>query len=584
MNSYLIKHILLLFVWIPFSWLSAASVQDAESRKAALMLFYAQVKQEPAAALPKLDSLEKTGTFSKGYIDFFRSCAYQALSKYYMSMYYAKRVIHDEAIRHDTLLTKSAYTLLAESSVASYHLTDALRYIGEGKEYANQISDPVLEANMHLMEGEICRRLGTVEKSYDCLRTAIALLKDSMGADELYCRSRIMGFFMKFCIQDRKVEDAWRVGLKREEVIGKLKQLPAFDSGIDEQKAYLYSKMAYLAYRLDKRELAAKYQAKFQQTAMASTVLGKLEINAYLLEKGDCQTVISHINNYLATTDEKDFLNVIYIRSIYQSSRAYQQLAMYKEAYEAMLKLRDVMEAMRLSAERSEFFDLADLTQAMEQEYELKQAETALRVRNWVITGLVLVALVLIALLVRIYLYWKAVREKNRKMTLLILELNEEKNRIYACTEVNTLETSDEVAEEEGKAEEPESDSPAGAEAVAPDFHPIFVAFDKRVREERIYLNYQLSRNDYAAVMGVDRNRFAAILKEYAHGNLSAYLNGLRLEYSVELFRTHPDWPINEIAVQCALPSLSTFYRLFKEKYGMSPSVFRKSLVSNKGN
>ena len=89
MNSYLIKHILLLFVWIPFSWLSAASVQDAESRKAALMLFYAQVKQEPAAALPKLDSLEKTGTFSKGYIDFFRSCAYQALSKYYMSMYYA---------------------------------------------------------------------------------------------------------------------------------------------------------------------------------------------------------------------------------------------------------------------------------------------------------------------------------------------------------------------------------------------------------------------------------------------------------------------------------------------------------------
>lgn len=35
--------------------------------------------------------------------------------------------------------------------------------------------------------------------------------------------------------------------------------------------------------------------------------------------------------------------------------------------------------------------------------------------------------------------------------------------------------------------------------------------------------------------MGVDKNRFAAIIKEYGGGNISTYLSNLRLEYSVGL-------------------------------------------------
>lgn len=585
MNSLIVKHILfLILIRIPLSVFPALPAKDAESHKTALMSLYIQAKQNPKVTLPRLDSLEKTKTYSKEHIDFFRSCSYHALSKYYMAMYYAQRVVQYQDSRRDTLLMKTAYTLLAESSVAAYHLEDAVRYIEEGKQYAGLVGDPVLEANMMLMEGEVYRRLGMIEKGYQSLRRGISLLSDSISRDELYCRSRIMGYFMMYSIEDRRMEEAWRVGLKREEVIGKLQQIASQLSGTGEQQAYLYSKMAFLAQRLGKQDRAADYLEKFEQTPMAATVLGRLEINDYLLEKGDYQIVLRHVDDYFESLDEKDSLNFIYMRTLYQTSKAHQGVGDYKKAYEAMQKLRRVTEAMRVSSERNELFDLSDFTRTVRQEYELKQAETELRIRNWVIAVLVLVLLVLAALLVRIYFYWKVIREKNRKMASLIVELNDKnKEALPSVTEpVVEVPVPVEVPAPVLVEEQPEvpEETPVAGEAF-PSFNPheIFRNFDAQVREERMYLNYQFSRDDYAALMGVDRNRFAAILKEYTHGNLSAYLNNLRLDYSVGLFRAHPEWSVSEIASHCALPSLSTFYRLFKEKYGMSPNAFRSNLA-----
>lgn len=554
MNSLIVKHILfLILIRIPLSVFPALPAKDAESHKTALMSLYIQAKQNPKVTLPRLDSLEKTKTYSKEHIDFFRSCSYHALSKYYMAMYYAQRVVQYQDSRRDTLLMKSAYMLLAESSVAAYHLEDAVRYIDEGKQYAGLVGDPVLEANMMLMEGEVYRRLGMIEKGYQSLRRAISLLSSSVNGDELYCRSRIMGYFMMYCIEDRRMEEAWRVGLKREEVIGKLQQIASHLSGIGEQQAYLYSKMAFLAQRLGKQDRAADYLEKFKQTPMASTVQGRLEINDYLLERGDYQLVLRHVDEYMNSVDEKDSLNIIYIRTLYQTSKAYQGVGNYKSAYEELLKLRQLMEVMRISSERSNLFNLTDFTRVMRQEYELRQAENKLHVRNWVIVGLVVVALALIALLVRIYSYWKVIREKNRKMASLIVELNDKNKEVLPCvTEpVAEVPVPVEVPAPVLVEEQPEvpEETPVAGEAF-PSFNPheIFRNFDAQVREERMYLNYQFSRDDYAALMGVDRNRFAAILKEYTHGNLSAYLNNLRLDYSVGLFRAHPEWSVSEIA------------------------------------
>ena len=225
--------------------------------------------------------------------------------------------------------------------------------------------------------------------------------------------------------------------------------------------------------------------------------------------------------------------------------------------------------------ERNQLFNLADLTQAMKQKHELIRATDKIIIRNHTIAALIIISILLIALLGGFYWSWKDTRRRNKKMTQMILELNEKQQlgsfSKSSVSVVNTSSSADEVQTESSR-------TGAETDPEKPDDYEVFVAFNNRVKEEKLYLYYQLTRDDYAKFMGVDRNRFAALLKKYTGKNLNAYLNNLRLDYSVYLFRTHPDWPINEIAIQSALPSLSTFYRLFKERYGISPKVFKEQL------
>ncbi|WP_040312426.1 helix-turn-helix domain-containing protein [Phocaeicola plebeius] len=156
-------------------------------------------------------------------------------------------------------------------------------------------------------------------------------------------------------------------------------------------------------------------------------------------------------------------------------------------------------------------------------------------------------------------------------MAELILELDDQRNNGLSRYAMREAAGNRKVCTEEVGT---------SADLVVSEKEGLFLKFDQKVKEQKLYLDYQLTRDDYARLMGVDRSRFASILKlSTSGGNLSVYLNDLRLEYSVGLFRNHPDWPISKVAAESALPSLSTFYRLFKDKYGISPNSFRKTLV-----
>lgn len=103
----------------------------------------------------------------------------------------------------------------------------------------------------------------------------------------------------------------------------------------------------------------------------------------------------------------------------------------------------------------------------------------------------------------------------------------------------------------------------------------LFERLESIVISRKLYLDRSLSRDDFAKLIGVDKNRFGQILKEQAHTNITGYLNNLRLEDAVKMLIENPESTISEITEACALPNTSTFYRLFKEKFRMTPIEFR---------
>lgn len=546
-----------------------------------------RIARDPEGSLLLLDSLEERGALPQYGIDYLRALSYRTQSRYYMCMHYATHALNNPELRRDSVLTSYTYMLLAESSVASFQLAEAAEMITKGKEYAEKANDQLLRANMLQMEGDLYRNMGVLNKSYECLHEAIDLLSGLPGSEAQFLLSHCMGYLMGYYISDRKPQKAWNVGLQREKLLCPLESRTDVDAHVlDRHKGFFYSKMAYLSCKMKKPQMGKVYADKFYSTVFSTTSMGQLEINDFLLESGDFHSVLAHSNAYFAELDESDSLNVVYLRTLYQSGKAYSALGKYSDAYNAMIQAYDIRNKMRVNIERNQIFDLTDVTNAVSREYELEKAAYRVQMQHRIIIGLVVIMVFLLLLFGGLWRALNVIKRKNRKMAELILELDDQRNKLMPKYSFPQLEMTAEpgekkLPEEVDTAADTDSDTDIEiSDASVSENENLFLRFDQQVKEQKLYLDYQLTRDDYAQLMGVDRNRFASVLKLFtAGGNLSCYLNDLRLEYSIGLFRNHPDWPISKVAAESALPSLSTFYRLFKDKYGISPSSFRKTML-----
>lgn len=542
----------IVFIWfglfISFLYGAALSFDDMRER----------IAYDPLGSLASLDSLETDSAYSSYQIDYLRALSYHTQSQYYMSVYYVRRAFEAKGLQRDTVLLPYAYTLWAKSSIMSFQLKEAAKVIAAGKSYALKCHNLGLQASMLQLEGDLYRKMGILPKSYECVTEAVALLSGARTQEDYLLLSDSMGYLMFYYITDGQLQKAWEVGQRREEVLAAWEKCLTEDAHVlDRQKGFFYSKMAYLAYRLKKGGLSEAYLSKFYATNFSKTQRGTLEINNYLLKVGRYEEVLRHNEAYLGLVSEADSLNLMRLRTLEQSSQAYRALGDYVHAYLTMAQVYHISRQMTVSRERSQIFQLSDVTEAVAREYRLEKADYRLKVQRYAIGGLIGVALLLLGLLGGLWRALHVIRGKNRKMAELVLTIDDQRK------EINNVEREqqEETAEEEQRSDE-----------------NLFFKFDWQVKEQKLYLNYQLGRDDYAQLMGVDRNRFAAILKKFTSSNLSTYLNDLRLEHSVTLFREHPDWSINKVAEESALPRISTFYRLFKDKYGISPNSFRKTL------
>ena len=333
-----------------------------------------------------------------------------------------------------------------------------------------------------------------------------------------------------------------------------------------------YSKMAYLSLKLNRHTLANDYYLRYKATRMSGTLMGALEINPYLLLIGRYEDVISNNKAFFLTTDNADTVSVVYRRSLLQDAISLKRLGKYEYAYRCLEKYNNIIESYRRNIDANRLFELYKAADYIRYEAGIEAARNELKSRQNLIVALFVLIGFLILFLIFILMERMMLRKKNRDISRLIVELNKSME-----SSVNELEKSDDVRSAE-VVEPVRSKSPeevfSKADLNKMSNEALFRRFDSIVMNERLYLDYNLQRDYYASVMGVDRNRDG--------GNLSTYLNNMRLNYSVTLFREHPEMSISEVGDASAIPNISTFYRLFKEKYGLSPKMFIEQLNSER--
>ena len=97
------------------------------------------------------------------------------------------------------------------------------------------------------------------------------------------------------------------------------------------------------------------------------------------------------------------------------------------------------------------------------------------------------------------------------------------------------------------------------------------------LNEEKLYLQPDLNLKMLADRMEVSERKLSAFFSEVLHSNFYDSINSFRVEEAKTMLKSNviESHSITGIGLSCGFSSKSSFYRVFKNKTGMSPSVYR---------
>lgn len=250
----------------------------------------------------------------------------------------------------------------------------------------------------------------------------------------------------------------------------------------------------------------------------------------------------SNINGYISTQEEK----IIILEAMEDYKAAY-QLKMEKDALKDSLEISDVHRQLN---ELQTVYEVDKLKNKAEQD--------ALEIRN---TRNVVIFLALASLLFLVVIFVMArssiiLKRKNKKLFSQYKEQDMQQQKIKNIT------LSTEKSEDTSLS--------------------LFERAELYLNQSEAYLDPSLSRESLALELGTNRQYLTQAIQENKNLTFTEYINEYKLNYSRHLLSHDFILPIDEVYIKSGFNNKSTFYRLFRQKYDLTPKEFRKIAMDDK--
>jgi AraC-like DNA-binding protein len=306
--------------------------------------------------------------------------------------------------------------------------------------------------------------------------------------------------------------------------------------------------------------LAKKYLSLFDNSGYGKTFAARRFI-------APTQMALGMYDEALATYDEverrmaADTLNEDYAIILRSRAIAAREKNHYAEAYYYQTRNAELSKILSDSLIKGKAHDYAARYHAQEQQLEIQERQTEAERSHIISLAVAVVALLAIAFAIYFFRQKRIVSEKNRALVRMI-------NGTPLEPEPEEKEPEEEAPEEE------ESDNQNEDESENID---LFSAIDAAIRNEQLYKNANLQRQDICDRFGIKRHALNDLLAEHAQGlSFPQYVNNIRLEVALRLLRDDPAKTVSAIATAVGF-SPANLREQFKRKYGMTPAEYRQN-------
>lgn len=543
--------------------------------------------------------LRKRNTLPQFRMDVTEGDLYFNTGRYLQALKFYRRVLESDSVRNND----REYMEQVHRMISCY---DCLHDEAKKANYVRLLLQKAEECGTVEMKSIALFNMGKMvyyqedkPRGYGMIKEAIELMKQT---DYKYKYDNLRYNYNSLLImqqRDRRYEDAL---LTLEELDKVVTEATNGESGIgnlaEKEKKTMYAQRAVILFRLGRTKEADEAYRAWETIGKAYTKDDYLII-PYLMDRKMYDKVISMYTPREAFLyANKDTVNYHMMAVKRSLGKAYEKKKDYKRAARYYEELAILMDSLKVREQKSSAMELATVYETNEREAELLEQTKQVKIRNVILVSGGVILLVLSVLFVRNVQHVRIVRRKNGTMVKTIQELLSQKEELYEARErirqlseskfADVPEHADAAACMTESAGIDIDTEPAGCGkcAASPEEEEenrrLFEDLNSIVTREKLFLNPDLSRDELMKLIHVNKNRFGKILQQNVKMSTTSYINNKRLEYATRLMEEIPLFTVKAIAESCGIPNPPTFNRLFRVRFGMTPTEYKDELKSAK--
>lgn len=397
-----------------------------------------------------------------------------------------------------------------------------------------------------------------------CFRECIGLLWEVSGYDNILTQS--YAFLCMVLRAQNRYDDLLQLVPEYEKAIARFEK--ASGRAQPEARGNLY--IALMNTYIDIREYdkAEPYLTKIE--ALVNNDISRFELlraRALILQsRGDYDKALAAIDSAITRTPEADF-NRNSLRRIKMQILA--RMGRYREAdglLDEIIATNDTLKNVEVNARFDE----------LRIQYEVEK-HIAEKERNFhYLLFALAICLIFALLLAGTFYYNRMIALKNRKLYERIKEQDRLADELSRLAGTRRSKASPEASpDESGK-------TAGAADGLAPcsEQQNLVARLQEYLLSGDNLSDTDISRDDIISVLGTNKNVLTDAVKAVTGKSPMEYMRTLRVEEARRKLDSHPELTIEAIAFSCGFNIPSTFYRLFRKQYGISPTEYRKMAKS----
>ena len=522
------------------------------------------ILEKPDFAFAMVDTAETLGAVDANFANWMRAqihLAKDTKDDIDKARDYCMKVLENQHPVADSLQRVKTYHLLVsigKSDPETYQ--DAINYAVEGARISHENGWTGEEAMFYFDAGEIMEKV-QAGSGTNYMDRSLDLFRMSHNIQALPMFSSYLGDVARLAINHEDYARAVQLTQELEQVVDRIEReyTTAPTGYIDQQRAYVYSLLAYCQYKLGDKAAARSSAQAFEQTKSASLPEHQNDILNYYLITEDAQSV----NRICAVLEpyyreNKDTISTVYANLLKNYALGLDKMGRSHEAYELLSRYTILADSLVQRERKTETVKYAQQMKTQEKEMLLKDEEAKTRMQRVMLFGAAVIILLILWLLWRSYIYNKTLTAKNREL----------------FAEVQQREQAERQAEEQLQARPQEELTTT---------QKLYLRICQLMDKEKPFTNAELSREELAQQLGTNYKYVADAIRECSDGmTINDFLNHHRLGYAAHLLATTDD-AVTLIADLAGFNNRSYFNRLFREHYRLTPSEYRKAAREKKG-